>query len=258
LPVLEREAREPGQVNMTHTDAYQNDLAYIHDTGFGGFARSSAPNLLNLFHQNGITDGRVVDLGCGTGIWARELTDAGYQVIGMDLSPAMIELARQRVPEAEFHVGAFLQFPMPACRAVTALGEVFNYLFDPNNSLRTLRRVCKGVFDALTPKGLLVFDVAEPGRCKGLTQRFKEGEDWACLVEYHQDVAKQQLTRRIVSFRKVGDAYRRHEETHTQQLYPGTKIAEMLRQIGFRVRLMRSYGDYPLSEGVVGVVARKL
>jgi hypothetical protein len=122
------------------------------------------------------------------------------------------------------------------------LGEVFNYLFDPHNSLRTLRRVCQGVFNALTPKGLLVFDVAKPGRCQGFTQRFIEGEDWTCLVECRQDVARRQLTRRIVSFRKVGDTYRRHEETHAQQLYPGTTIAEMLRDIGFRVRRVRRYG----------------
>src|SRR5439155_10298492 len=119
---------------------------------------------------------------------------------------------------------AYIHDAGPACRAVTALGEVFNCLFDPKNSLRTLRRVCKAVFDALTPNGLLIFDVAEPGRCRGLTQRFMEGEDWTCLVEYRQDVAKQQLTRRIVSFRKVGDGYRRHEETHTQQLYRRTTI----------------------------------
>jgi SAM-dependent methyltransferase len=243
---------------MIHADAYECDLAYIHDTGFGEFARGSAPGLLKLLRQNGITEGRVVDLGCGSGIWARELAESGCQVIGVDISPAMVELARQRVPEADFHVESFFQFRIPPCRAVTALGEVFNYLFDATNSLRSLRRVCKGVFDALTPKGLLVFDVAEPGRCKGITQRFKEGEDWACLVELQNDVSKQQLSRRIVTFRKNGQVYRRHEETHRQQLYQGTTIARMLRNIGFRVRLMRSYGDYPLPEGVVGVVARKL
>jgi SAM-dependent methyltransferase len=245
------------RLNMTYTDAYQNDLAYIHDTGFGRFARGSSPGLLNLLLKNSITDGLVVDLGCGSGIWARELADHGYDVVGVDISPAMIELARQRVPEATFQVQSFLEFPMPACRAVTALGEVFNYLFDPKNSLRTLRRVSQGVYDALTPKGLLAFDVAEPGRCKGLTQRFTEGEDWTCLVEYHHDAAKQRLTRRIVSFRKVGDAYRRHEESHTQQLYPGTRIAEMLRDIGFRVRQVRCYGHYALAPGVVAFVARK-
>ena len=127
-----------------HVNTYERDLAYIHDKGFGAFARGSAPGLLKLFQQNRITEGRVVDLGCGSGIWAKELANAGYQVIGVDISPAMIELARQRVPNAEFHVGSFVEFRAPACRAITALGEVFNYLFDPRNSLRTLRRVCKG------------------------------------------------------------------------------------------------------------------
>jgi hypothetical protein len=169
----------------------------------------------------------------------------------------MIELARQRIPQAQFQVASFISFRMPSCQAVTALGEVFNYRFDPRNSLRTLRRVCQGIFEALIPGGLLVFDVAEPGRCKGLTQKFVEGEDWTCLVEFRQDVAMQQLTRRIVSFRKIGDTYRRSEETHPQQLYPRAKIAAMLRDIGFRVRQVRSYGKHPLRPGVVAIVARK-
>ncbi len=242
---------------MKPTLAYQNDLAYIHDRGFGAFATGSAPGLLKLLQQHGIRKGLIVDLGCGSGIWARKLVDSGYQVLGADISPAMIELARQRVPEARFHVVSFVQFPIPACRAVTALGEVFNYLFDPNNSLRTLRQVCERIFGALTPNGLLIFDVAQPGRCKGFGQRFTEGEDWTCLVEYREEVAKQQLIRRIISFRKIEDTYRRNEETHTQQLYSGTKIAAMLREIGFRVRQVRSYGKYRLSPGVMAFIARK-
>jgi SAM-dependent methyltransferase len=242
---------------MTRAQAYASDLAYIHDTGFGEFARNSAPGLLDLLRRNGICDGAVVDLGCGSGIWAKELNDSGYQVSGVDISQAMIELARQRVPAAEFHVASFLEFPLPACKAVTALGEVFNYLFDPTNSLSSLRRICKRAFAALAPNGILVFDVAEPGRCKGRTQGFKEGADWACLVEFQHDLPKEQLSRRIVTFRKMDDGYRRHEETHRQQLYRGTSIARMLRDIGFRVRLTRSYGAYPLPENVAGFVARK-
>ena len=101
---------------MSHTDAYGCDLAYIHDKGFGAFARGSAPGLLKLCQQNGITEGLVVDLGCGSGIWAKELAGAGYRVIGVDISPAMIELARQRVPKSEFHVGSFIRCRVPPCR----------------------------------------------------------------------------------------------------------------------------------------------
>jgi cyclopropane fatty-acyl-phospholipid synthase-like methyltransferase len=46
---------------------------------------------------------RVLDVGCGTGIpTARQLTDAGYEVTGIDISERMLELARRDVPRATF------------------------------------------------------------------------------------------------------------------------------------------------------------
>jgi len=242
---------------MMDSDAYASDLAYVHDQGFGGFASGAAPGLLDLLDQAGVKDGRVVDLGCGSGIWAGELVEAGFQVVGVDISPAMIEIARHRVPDAEFHVGSFLQFCLPPCRAITALGEVFNYLFDSSNSLRSLQDALSRAFDVLMPGGLLVFDVAEPGRCGGRKQAFIEGDDWACLVEYQHDESNQQLTRRIVTFRKVADAYRRHEETHRQQLFEESSVTQMLQSIGFRVLPLRGYGGFALADGVVGFVAVK-
>ncbi len=46
---------------------------------------------------------RVLDLGCGTGLpTARQLTEAGHRVVGVDLSPGMVKLARENVPEGDF------------------------------------------------------------------------------------------------------------------------------------------------------------
>lgn len=45
---------------------------------------------------------RILDVGCGTGLpTARQLTDAGHSVVGVDLSAGMLELAAKNVPEAE-------------------------------------------------------------------------------------------------------------------------------------------------------------
>ncbi|MGY0064582.1 class I SAM-dependent DNA methyltransferase [Streptomyces sp. LZ34] len=47
---------------------------------------------------------RVLDLGCGTGLpTARQLVGAGFEVVGVDLSHGMVELARRYVPDATFH-----------------------------------------------------------------------------------------------------------------------------------------------------------
>ena len=127
-----------GEVNvdpiMTH--GYRQDLAYIHDVGFGHVARSAAPVVLKLLRQNGKTGGLVVNLGCGSGILARELCDAGYRVLGFDISPAMIEIARRHAPGADFRLGSFLTAKLPCCVAVTAVGEILNYLFDRENTAR--------------------------------------------------------------------------------------------------------------------------
>src|SRR5918998_2968379 len=108
---------------------YREGLAHIHDVGFGAYALGSAPGILAILDRNRIREGLVVDLGCGSGLWARELTKAGYRVLGIDLSEQMIAIARKRVPEAEFRVGSLFDADIPTCYAVTAVGEVLNYLF---------------------------------------------------------------------------------------------------------------------------------
>src|SRR5918995_6203519 len=148
------------------TEWYREDLAYIHDVGHADFALESAPGILEILAQNGIRDGLVVDLGCGSGLWARELIDAGYRVLGIDISEAMIEISRERVPEAEFSVGSLFEAEIPPCVAVTALSEVLNYLFDAENEEQGLGRLFRRVYDALDPGGLFVFDALGPGQVR--------------------------------------------------------------------------------------------
>ena len=91
--------------------------------GFGDFAKNSAPSLLRVLRKTAITTGLVIDLGCGSGIWARELSRAGYDVLGIDISPAMIEIARKRAPQGEFRAESLLKAKLPECDAVTSLGD---------------------------------------------------------------------------------------------------------------------------------------
>jgi SAM-dependent methyltransferase len=239
------------------TPAYQEDLAYIHDVGHGDFARDAAPHLLKMLAAAGIRDGLIVDLGCGSGIWAKELVDRGYAVHGVDFSPAMIAIARPRVPQATFEAASFLDVKLPPCRAITALGEVLGYALDDRNSVSALTKFFRRCHAALEPGGLLIFDLADLDRHRGVTQGHRAGEDWAVLVDFQRDERRHTITRKIVLFRQVGMHYRRSEETHTLQLFEPKQIADILRKAGFKVRIVRGYGGYRFWNGAAGFVARK-
>jgi len=232
---------------------YQTDLAYIHDAGFGDYARNSAPGLLAILRRAGVRSGLVVDLGCGSGIWAAELIRHGYAVAGIDISRPMTELARRRAPEARFINASFLSAQLPPCDAVTAIGECFNYTFDGRNSRQRLKQLFRRVHDALRPGGVFIFDIAEPGRA--LRRAFAKGSDWAILFE--AESRRDLLIRHMTSFRQVGTLYRRSEETHRLRLYRSADLAAELRRAGFAVRVLRAYGRMPLPSGNAAFVASK-
>ena len=239
---------------------YREDLAYIHDVGFGAYALGSAPGILAILDRNRTRKDLVVDLGCGSGLWARELAKAGYRVLGIDLSEQMIAIARKRVPEAEFRVGSLFDADIPLCHAVTAVGEVLNYLLDPKgHSGERLLALFHRVYAALVPGGVFIFDLAEPGQVLAGTvaKGFTEGEGWMVLVEKEEDAEKATLTRRIVTFRRIKGYYRRDDEVHRLRLHKSTEVAKQLREVGFRVRTMRSYGRYRLPRAHAAFVARK-
>ncbi len=241
------------------TDYYQEDLAFIHDVGYGDFARTAAPGLLNILARHRIHNGLVVDLGCGSGLWAEQLVKHGYDVLGVDISEAMIRLARRRVPQAEFRVASLFQADIPPCQAVTSLGECISYLFDTGNDDRALTQLFQRIYTQLAPGGLFVFDVMEPGELGRATtaRSFAEGDGWMTVVEKHEDRERQTLTRRITTFRKVGDLYRRADEVHRVRLYDAAAMADALRRAGFRVRTTRHYGDYALLKARVAFISRK-
>jgi SAM-dependent methyltransferase len=237
----------------------KQDLVYIHEIGHGDFALKSAPGILEILDQSGIREGLVVDLGCGSGLWAQELTKAHYDVLGVDISESMIGIARRRVPDAEFRVASLFKVAIPSCDAVTSLGECFNYLFDPDNDSQTLVQLFRRIHKVLTPGGFFIFDIAESGQVtqETTTRGFSEGEDWVVLIEKEEDRERRTLARRITTFRKVGKHYRRADEVHRLRLYKATDIAIELRRVGFRVRMTSSYGMYRLPRAHAAFIARK-
>jgi SAM-dependent methyltransferase len=238
--------------------AYREDLSWIHDLGFGDLARNAGELLLRTLAADGIGEGLVVDLGCGTGILAEAAANAGYDVLGVDLSPAMIEMARRRVPEGRFVCESLLAAELPPCIAVVAVGECFNYRFDESNSRDQLRALFGRIHAALAPGGVLLFDAAGPGRIAG-EQPLKthvDGGDWALLMNAVEDREARRVTRCITSFRRVGDYFRRDDECHELDLLPAEELLDDLEAAGFRAAALGEYAGHALPAGLTGFLAR--
>ena len=227
-------------------DFYGEDLAAIHAEGFGQLAEAAAQEVL-AFLGDEAAGAKVLDLGCGAGALAAILAAAGASVWGADISPALLAIARRRVPQATFVEGSIHDLGLPAARAVCAIGEVVNYLADPKAG-DGLPAFLRRVHAALEPGGLLLFDAAGPGR--GGTRGFTEGDGWA--VGAIGDESDGELVRRITTFRLSDGGWRRAHEVHRLRLLDPARVLNALREAGFKATATGAYGDLSLPPGLVG------
>jgi len=108
--------------------------------------------LLSCFAAAVSGNGEVCDMGCGPGHVARYLRDAGATVFGVDLSPRMLEKARQLNPDIPFREGNMMALDLPdgTVAGITAFYAIVNI---PHTSLPSVFREMARV---LQPRGLLL------------------------------------------------------------------------------------------------------
>jgi ubiquinone/menaquinone biosynthesis C-methylase UbiE len=121
----------------------------------------------------------VVDVGCGSGRAVAELTHTGVHAIGVDLDPEMIEVARQRWPEAEFHVADATALPLDD-GSVTGYraDKVLHTLDEPGRAVAEARRVLRpGGRAVLVGQDwdTMVIDSDDPVRTRALVHARADG-----------------------------------------------------------------------------------
>jgi SAM-dependent methyltransferase len=235
---------------------YESNLALIHNASFGALAIGAGRAVLAYLRESG-AEGTLVDLGCGSGVLAEQISVMGHPVVGIDLSPQLLGLARQRVPEGRFILGSIYDVALPPASAVTMIGEVVNYVDEGRPTPADLEGLFTRIHAALEPGGLLLFDAAAPRQgAAAITQAFRHGPDWTVLIEAREDPAAT-LTREITTFRRAGDLYRREDERHVLRLWARDEVLAMLARAGFSATIFDRYDDVRLPDNLIGYRALK-
>lgn len=116
--------------------------------------------LTGLLKEYEVDDGLVLELGCGTGNATRLLSDAGYDMIGVDNAPDMLEIALEKKEEEGQDILYLCQdmreFELyGTVKAIVSICDSMNYITEDEDLLE----VFKLVNNYLDPEGVFIFDL---------------------------------------------------------------------------------------------------
>lgn len=237
---------------------YLPDLAWIHHAGYSQHVARVFPGIAALLGPARCSqDALVVDVGCGSGLLAAKLVDAGYRVHGVDASPAMIELARTHAPRATFEVRALPAGAgaLPPAGAIVSTGHVLAYL----ESREAIAQALGELTDALVPGGVMAIDLMTEAYAAAHDAgevHARVDDDWAIVTRFSRP-APFRYDRSITTFRRDGTCWRRSDETHHNVTFEATEAVEILRERGAEARVQPSFGDETLPPGLVVLVGSR-
>lgn len=180
---------------------------------------------------------RILDLACGTGNVTLELLERGLAVEGADVSAAMLEIARRKIPQEVplwCQDACALNIPGDPFEGCVCLFDSLNYLL----SLADLRRAFQSVHRHLVTGGTFVFDMnAIRALETGMFDQKGTGHDPSLEYEWHSAWERNSRLCTIRMEFRVRDreGTRVLHETHVQRGYTIEEIRGTLKESGFEV-----------------------
>ena len=210
--------------------------------------------IYSLLCRYGVRDGIVLDLGCGTGTMTEILAGYGYDMIGVDNSEDMLELAMEKRMASGYDILYLLQdmreFELyGTVRAVVSVCDSVNYITEPEE----LAGVFRLVNNYLDPGGIFIFDFNTEYKYREVMGDCTIAEDrgpcsfiWDNCYYEEERINEYDLTLFIREgtapgqnegaeeddTEENGALYRKYTETHFQRGYTLEEIRELLSSAG--------------------------
>lgn len=208
-------------------DTFMDDVPYEEWAGY----------LTGLLKEHGVDDGLVLDLGCGTGTLTEILAKQGYDMIGVDNSEDMLEIAKDKQEQSGLDILYLLQdmreFELfGTVRAVVSICDSVNYITEEEE----LQTVFSLVNNYLDPGGIFIFDFNTVHKYRDILgeQTIAENREegsfiWDNYYDEEEEINEYDLT---LFIREEEGLYRKYEETHYQKAYSLAAIVKLISQSG--------------------------
>ena len=218
-------------------EAY-SDFASVYDTFMDETPYEEWADFLHgLLKEDGIKEGLVLDLGCGTGSLTRIMAAKGYDMIGVDYSPQMLQIAMDKEEDSSilYLLQDMREFELyGTVAAVVSVCDSVNYITEPEE----LCDVFKLVNNYLDPNGLFIFDFNTEYKYSQVIgdSVIAENRDECSFIwdNYYDEESKINEYDLTIFVREEQDLFRKFEEIHYQRGYTLAEMKELLEQAGLR------------------------
>jgi len=239
-----------------HEQHLYQDRAELYDAIYASKPYGEEADRLHMVLSSlGVPDGaRVLEAACGTGSYLRELS-RWYQPSGFDLNPAMLAIARRKVPDVPLFTADLRTFAVdPPVDAALCLFSSFAYLHDDGARARSLACFAR----AVRPGGVLVLEpfVGVDKYREGAT--YLQTHDGPTLKCARASVSRRRGELAVIDFAwlvvRDGSTHIDHfTETHELALHDPATVGRLVDEAGFEATRVpeRLVGDRNL------VVARR-
>lgn len=226
--------------NAYNTSAY-GSFAYVYDIFMDNIPYEEWCEYLHmLLKQYGVEDGLVLELGCGTGSMTELLAQQGYDMIGVDNSMEMLEIAMEKKVESGHDILYLLQdmreFELyGTVKAVVSVCDSMNYITEEEDLLE----VFKLVNNYLDPKGVFIFDLNTIYKYETLLgdntiaeNREESSFIWENWYDEETQINEYDLT---LFIENEDGLYEKYEETHYQRAYEIERVCQLIEEAGMKV-----------------------
>ncbi|MFR8237189.1 MAG: class I SAM-dependent DNA methyltransferase [Dorea sp.] len=230
-------------------DAYSS-FAEVYDTFMDNVPYEEwAEYLAAILREYGIEDGLVLDLGCGTGSMTEKMAAKGYDMIGVDNSGEMLEIAMEKKEKSGWDILYLMQdmreFELyGTVRGVISACDSVNYITDE----KELEQVFRLVNNYLDPKGIFIFDFNTEYKYREVlgNQTIAEDRDdcsfiWENYYYEDQQMNEYELT---LFIKEEKELYRKYQELHLQRAYTLDVMKELIAWAG--LEYVTAYDAYTM------------